>query len=402
MTGRLEAIIVLAAAVVCVAATRHVPGEYPTIPGALGASAAGDTVVVGPGTYVGPIELERSVTLMSSGGAAVTTLDADGAGYCVYASDELVGSLVEGFTFIGADDGVYGWDGFAFGGEGEMTLADCVVGVDNATRMGIANVFQWDVTIRNVHQNPPGHPWNANVNMHGYGTLTVEDCRFEFPAYVGAHIAVHNPDAMVVVRSCEFFGPGGVSEPPSIAYSDFGQVATIVVEDNLFFGGPPAVGHYVVPIQAFEADVSGGLRFAPTIELRRNTFVENDPPLGDLPVGPWTGVFEQNVVTGGQIGVWIPGGGAGYTVACNNVYGNAQNWDGIPDPTGTNGNISQDPLYCEPPAGDYSVQGDSPCLPANNSCGVILGAFGQGCAATALERDSWGRLKARFRAPGRR
>jgi hypothetical protein len=51
------------------------------------------------------------------------------------------------------------------------------------------------------------------------------------------------------------------------------------------------------------------------------------------------------------------------------------------------GNVFSDPLFCsaEPcPNGspnplDYRVDNTSPCLPANNSCGVLIGALGVGC-----------------------
>ncbi len=68
------------------------------------------------------------------------------------------------------------------------------------------------------------------------------------------------------------------------------------------------------------------------------------------------------------------------TLSCCDVYGNlGGNYANIPDPTGTNGNISEDPLFCDTTIGDYSLADRSPCLAANNPCGVTIGAYDVGC-----------------------
>jgi hypothetical protein len=68
------------------------------------------------------------------------------------------------------------------------------------------------------------------------------------------------------------------------------------------------------------------------------------------------------------------------------------------------GNFFADPLFCDAiacptvsAAGDYTVAADSPCLPANNGCGLPIGALGEGCSGTPIESMTWGGIKARFR-----
>ncbi|RLE27595.1 MAG: hypothetical protein DRJ61_17280 [Acidobacteria bacterium] len=46
---------------------------------------------------------------------------------------------------------------------------------------------------------------------------------------------------------------------------------------------------------------------------------------------------------------------------------------------GSYGNISADPLFCDPAIGDYHLQPESECQPANNSCGVTFGALTGTC-----------------------
>jgi hypothetical protein len=53
-------------------------------------------------------------------------------------------------------------------------------------------------------------------------------------------------------------------------------------------------------------------------------------------------------------------------VSYSDVYDNEQNYSGIPDQTGMNGNISANPLFVDTSAGDYHLSSGSPCLDAGN------------------------------------
>ena len=67
-------------------------------------------------------------------------------------------------------------------------------------------------------------------------------------------------------------------------------------------------------------------------------------------------------------------------VECSNVYNNGGgNYVDMPDQTGINGNISENPLFCNPFNGDYSISTSSPCNAPNNSCGELMGAYGPAC-----------------------
>jgi predicted outer membrane repeat protein len=72
---------------------------------------------------------------------------------------------------------------------------------------------------------------------------------------------------------------------------------------------------------------------------------------------------------------------AGCVVAlsCCDVYGNAGgDWVGcIEDQAGTGGNISADPLFCDPESGDLYLQAGSPCV-LLQGCGRV-GAWPVGC-----------------------
>jgi hypothetical protein len=82
----------------------HVPASQPTIQSAIDAAAAGDVVLVAPGTYHEALRLVgKPLTLRSSGGAAATVIDAAGLGLSAIRCIDGEGALtvIDGFTITG-------------------------------------------------------------------------------------------------------------------------------------------------------------------------------------------------------------------------------------------------------------------------------------------------------------
>jgi len=84
-------------------ATILVPAQQPTITAAIAIATNGDTVLVAPGVYLERIDfLGKAITVRSSGGATVTTIDANQTGTVVtFATGEGPASVLEGFTVRG-------------------------------------------------------------------------------------------------------------------------------------------------------------------------------------------------------------------------------------------------------------------------------------------------------------
>jgi hypothetical protein len=91
-------------------------------------------------------------------------------------------------------------------------------------------------------------------------------------------------------------------------------------------------------------------------------------------------------------------GASTITMTCCDAFGNADgDWVGcIADQYGINGNVSEDPLFCDMAGGDYTIHADSPCAPEHSGgCGLI-GALPVGCGVTAVEPTTWGAIKQAF------
>jgi predicted outer membrane repeat protein len=99
-------------------------------------------------------------------------------------------------------------------------------------------------------------------------------------------------------------------------------------------------------------------------------------------------VIERSIISFSNQGpgVFCYGESAPLLMCCD-VYGNAGgDWIGcIADQLGVNGNIAEDPLFCDPGETDFRVQENSPCAPfspPNPECDLI-GALEAGCSSAA-------------------
>jgi hypothetical protein len=132
-------------------------------------------------------------------------------------------------------------------------------------------------------------------------------------------------------------------------------------------------GVYVTPYYGNHGD----------IEIEACTFADNRGDALTFSVYPENScVIESTIVaSSGGTGVTIYNNGGPLSIECCDVFGNGSgNYGMISDQTGVNGNISVPPLFCDTAAGDYHLRPDSPCLPANNSCGVLMGVLSEGCS----------------------
>lgn len=83
---------------------------------------------------------------------------------------------------------------------------------------------------------------------------------------------------------------------------------------------------------------------------------------------------------------------------CSNVYGNAGgDWVGcIAGQAGISNNMNLDPLFCDLPGGDFTIDASSPCAAAQSPVCGLIGALDVGCDSP-VEAMSWGAIKSLYR-----
>jgi len=140
----------------------------------------------------------------------------------------------------------------------------------------------------------------------------------------------------------------------------------VEIDDNMFIGNHSARG------------VGVGIDVCEDVKVRGNTIVNSVGGAG-IRVESSTGVvLERNIVAYGRLGIlWS---GSTGTQTCNNAFMN-QLSDYSGNVIGAT-NISVDPMFCDLEGMDLGLKTESPCLPANNTCGVQIGMKGEGCPQT--------------------
>lgn len=335
------------------AATIHVPGDQPTIQAGVDAAAAGDTVLLDPGLYFGDGNRDidfagkNLVVRSRDDDPATCIIVCQGHQYdphrgFVFRSGETAQSRVQGLTIRD------GW-GLAVGGD-VVTGGGGAILCENGSSPVIANC-RLTQCVSEYH--------GGALAAHEAGP-TLLDCRID-----------HN--------ECGGSG-GGVY---SYAYANTGGSVTLsgcLLEGNTPYGeGGGAYLHCADPL-VYECVVVGnthtGLQMGSSGTILNSTITGNEFGVAGFGVS-----VENTLITFNQVALddylaeAIRLGAT--TFLCNNVYGNTElSWH--PDfeyQVGVDGNISCDPLFCDPDNWDFHLAPDSPCL--DSVCGRI-GALGAG------------------------
>ena len=138
-------------------------------------------------------------------------------------------------------------------------------------------------------------------------------------------------------------------------------------------------------------------RVIPPAPSTSNTLFGNDGTFtggGGIYVGSGTPSITNNIVAFNTGGTATNANGMVFlmppaVLSCNDTFGNdGLNYSGVPDPTGSNGNISLDPLFCNSEQGIFNLTPESPCAAANSGgCGLI-GALTSGCGMSPVPDEN--------------
>jgi hypothetical protein len=375
---------------VSTARTWHVPGDAPTIQGGINLAQVGDDVLIAAGTYQeNDLVMKGGIIVHSENGSEATTVDAQSAGRGFNCADFQGVATIEGLTIVNGrseDEG---------GGirclRANLVVRSCVITTCTVEFDG-GGVYaeDSDVQIENTSI--------ANCGNGDYGggvevirsRLVIHDsviagCRgwVAGGGVMGMYSSIDLLDC-VIASNRSWSGAGICSENGSQL-----NVERCVISRNLgdqaggigCFGPFSIVDCLIARNRAYATGAGYAARLAGTGVIRGCTVVANmgagyqyvfQLEGGDVAIERTVVAFHPD---GNAFACW----NSNATFRCCDVYGN---WTDALCGDDLGGNFSADPLFCNAPNDDYTLDGNSPCLPGHNPDGVdcgLVGARGWGC-----------------------
>jgi formylglycine-generating enzyme required for sulfatase activity len=362
-------------------------GDYPTIQAAVDAAYPGDTVELMDGTYTGDGNRDidfhgKAVTVRSqSGNPEDCIIDCEGSesephrGFYFH-SGEGPDSVVEGITIT---------NGYAEDGGGiSCQVVACSPTINDCILTG-------------------NHAYDDGGGLRvSYGSPEVRGCIISNNTAEDVGGGVHCLNASPKFADCEIVdntsltNDGGGLYLDTESYVEFGTctVSGNTVPDKggaLFCGGASYFLLWRCIVVGNTAGVrSGGLHLsdAGEVVVFWCTFYGNEAPEGAGLTSGGTSLanVHNTIIASGIQGeaIYCQDGGSVDVVCCDLFDNEGGDWVGcVAGQNGHNGNISEDPLFCDAENGDFTLHSDSPCDVMNNmECGQI-GAWGVGCGPSS-------------------
>jgi len=393
-------------------------GDFPTIQAAIDASAGGDIVELTDGTFAGDgnrdIDFQgKAITVRSQGGdPAACVIDCQGStgdphGGFVFDEGEDSGSRLEGVTvtngymtqcrpdFIGGGvtcvgsspdlrQCVFSYCTGTDGGGGVHCVADasprffdCEF-IDNESLLNGGGLFC------DAESDPCLYDclFSGNRSAQDGGGMFVSND-------IGQGPELH--ECTFIDNFAEYYGGAVATVSTSL------ELDRCVFLDNLSGQSGGAVkteaevylhAHRCVFANNVAGEVGGGLLIAGNMiaSVTHCTFVRNRSSLQyGAGIACWGGIYLDCWHSIIAFSTW--GSGVGCVIGhdvdfeCTNIYGNpGGDWiDCLEWEYGEDGNISEDPLFCDLEGGDYTIHADSPCAAGNSPPCDWMGALFIGC-----------------------
>jgi hypothetical protein len=369
--------------------TFTVPGDSPTIQGAIVLAADGDTIQVAPGTYVETINLlGKRLVVESTGGADVTIIDGNGGGSTVSVhTDEPAGTAIRGFTITGGTGQPVAIPAFASGepeyhpGAGgvhvgstaHLELTDCVI-----TGNSVAGPIAWGggVFLSGGTLVMSGCTVSGNTSQNGSAiahlgyahSITASDCILTGnTATNGGALLSHGSGTFTDCEITDNEG-GGIG---LVGYAT--HFNRCVVRGNTGWGmtsygdiGPDVIGLSFLGNGLGGARCNSGKYSGQSSNLVRDCVFANGDQL-DISPNIWSDVigctFDDVTLVATNNNVTIKDSILrGPNLAITGALSLAVTYSDFQGGYAGTGNIDADPLWVEAANGDYGLLPASPCI----------------------------------------
>ena len=380
-------------------------GDFATIQDALDAAVTGDIIELMSGTFLGGGNRDlvfhgKGITVRSQSGSAETCIiDCDGSEAephrgVDFSYGEGAGTRLEAITITG------GWADYKGGavscdGAVTPTISDCHFLGNHAQQAGGIECYGGAApTIENCYFEGNEAEWSGGaLQAYGAAPIVVGCTFYANHANHGAGMYVYGGGASPEVMDCLFLENEEAHSTGGLHAEHFASPTLrecIFVGNSSLSSGAALTASIVVTAEVYNCTFwgNGEGSQAPTVANGEDCQT----------------TLQNTIIAATHVGpalVSYPGGSAFALLTCCDLHGNAGgDWVGeIADQFGIDGNISADPLFCNPEMGEFTLAEDSPCAPftpPNEECDLI-GARPIGCGPTDVSKVSWGELKSRFR-----
>jgi hypothetical protein len=364
--------------------------DFVFIQDAIDAAGHGDRILVRPGTYVERLNLlGKIIELIGEEGPEQTIVDADqsGSGLTVpFTSGE--GPLIRGLTFtngIGTilrsapRDGRFG--GGAWIESASPRFEDCHF-VGNTANNG-GGVFVLSAApefVRCVFSENAAGTGGGVAIEHDAGVALLEcEIRDNLAVFGGGLDLFHsraNLESSIVAGNTAT--EGGAMRIRSSAASPVRITGSILVENS-------------------DSDCAAGICASDAnLVLEGSTIAGNNPGPASVAVHltDSAATISSTVIAAESAGLFDCSGGM-TQLDCVVLWHPHGLGEGCGDGDRV---LFADPLFCDPEGGDYSLAGDSPCLPGQGPAGCgLIGAIDLGCdSPVPIQVLRWGRLRLLF------